>query len=256
MRRVRFRDPDGKVRSGEWTGEDGAEIRAYPGEGGRYAVGPEFFAASGVELLAPCDPSKVVCVGLNYADHADEQGKEVPDRPLLFLKPPNAVAAPDSTVESPAGVERLDFEAELGVVIGRRCRQVDADEAEAVVAGYTCVNDLSNRDDQAVETNWVRGKAFDDAAPIGPAVASPDEVPDDAAVQCRVNGELRQDSSREQFIFSVPELVEEITTYMTLEPGDVISTGTPEGVGPLSDGDAVEVTVEGVGTLTNDVHIP
>ena len=256
MRRVRFRDPDGEVRSGEWTGEEGAEIRAYPGEGGRYAVGPEFFAAGGVELLAPCDPSKVVCVGLNYADHADEQGKEVPDRPLLFLKPPNAVAAPDSTVELPAGKERLDFEAELGVVIGRRCRQVDADEAEAVVAGYTCVNDLSNRDDQAVETNWVRGKAFDDAAPVGPVVASPDEVPDDAAVQCRVNGELRQDSSREQFIFSVPELVEEITTYMTLEPGDVVSTGTPEGVGPLSDGDTVEVTVEGVGTLRNDVHIP
>ncbi|PSQ41695.1 2-hydroxyhepta-2,4-diene-1,7-dioate isomerase [Halobacteriales archaeon SW_5_68_122] len=224
MRRVRFRDPDGEVRSGEWTGEEGAEIRAYPSDGGRFSVEPEFFAASGVELLAPCDPSKVVCVGLNYADHADEQGKEVPDRPLLFLKPPNAVAAPDSTVELPAGVERLDFEAELGVVIGERCRHVDASDAERVVAGYTCVNDLSNRDDQAVETNWVRGKAFDDAAPIGPAVAS--------------------------------ELVEEITTHMTLEPGDVISTGTPEGVGPLSDGDTVEVTVEGVGTLTNDVHIP
>ncbi|PSQ41612.1 2-hydroxyhepta-2,4-diene-1,7-dioate isomerase [Halobacteriales archaeon QS_9_68_42] len=220
MRRVRFRDPDGEVRSGEWTGEEGAEVRAYPSGGGRFSVEPEFFAASGVELLAPCDPSKVICVGLNYADHADE------------------------------------FEAELGVVIGERCRHVDASDAERVVAGYTCVNDLSNRDDQAVETNWVRGKAFDDAAPIGPAVASSDEVPDDAAVQCRVNGELRQDSSREQFIFSVPELVEEITTHMTLEPGDVISTGTPEGVGPLSDGDTVEVTVEGVGTLTNDVHIP
>ena len=256
MRRVRFRDPDGEVRSGEWTGEEGAEIRAHPSGGGRFSVEPEFFAAADVERLAPCDPTKVVCVGLNYADHAEEQGKEVPDRPLLFLKPPNAVAAPDSTVELPAGVERLDFEAELGVVIGERCQHVDASDAERVVAGYTCVNDLSNRDDQAVETNWVRGKAFDDAAPIGPAVASPDEVPDDAAVQCRVNGELRQDSSREQFIFSVPELVEEITTYMTLEPGDVISTGTPEGVGPLSDGDTVEVTVEGVGTLENDIHIP
>ena len=256
MRRVRFRDPDGEVRSGEWTGEEGAEIRAYPSDGGRFSVEPEFFAAGDVERLAPCDPTKVVCVGLNYADHAEEQGKEVPDRPMLFLKPPNAVAAPDSTVELPAGVERLDFEAELGVVIGRRCRQVDADEAEAVVAGYTCVNDLSNRDDQAVETNWVRGKAFDDAAPVGPVVASPDEVPDDAAVQCRVNGELQQNSSRAQFIFSVPELIEEVTTYMTLEPGDVVSTGTPEGVGPLSDGDTVEVTVEGVGTLRNDIHIP
>ena len=177
MRRVRFRDPDGEVRSGEWTGEEGAEIRAHPSGGGRFSVEPEFFAAADVERLAPCDPTKVVCVGLNYADHAEEQGEEVPDRPMLFLKPPNAVAAPDSTVELPAGKERLDFEAELGVVIGRRCRQVDADEAEAVVAGYTCVNDLSNRDDQAVETNWVRGKAFDDAAPVGPVVASPTRCP-------------------------------------------------------------------------------
>ena len=256
MRRVRFRDPDGEVRSGEWTGEEGAEIRAYPGEGGRYAVGPEFFAAADIELLAPCDPTKVICVGLNYADHADEQGKEVPDRPLLFLKPPNAVAAPDSTVELPAGVERLDFEAELGVVIGERCRHVDASDAERVVAGYTCVNDLSNRDDQAVETNWVRGKAFDGAAPVGPVVAAPEGVPQDATVKCHVNGDLRQDSGREQFLFTVPELIAEITRYLTLEAGDVVSTGTPEGVGPLSDGDTVAVTVEGVGTLRNDVVIP
>jgi 2-keto-4-pentenoate hydratase/2-oxohepta-3-ene-1,7-dioic acid hydratase in catechol pathway len=125
-----------------------------------------------------------------------------------------------------------------------------------VVAGFTCVNDLSNRDDQLVEQNWVRGKAFDNAAPIGPVVATPEEVSRDASIECRVNGETRQSSSREEFIFTVRELIAEITTYMTLEPGDIISTGTPAGVGPLADGDTVEVEVEGVGTLRNEVHIP
>jgi 2-keto-4-pentenoate hydratase/2-oxohepta-3-ene-1,7-dioic acid hydratase in catechol pathway len=256
MRVARFRDPDGEIRHGEWTGEAGAEIRAAPDYGRRIAVERERFAADAVEILPPCEPSKVVCVGLNYADHAAEQGKDIPDRPLLFLKPPNAVASHDETVELLAGKERLDHEAELGVVVGEECRHVDAADADEVVAGFTCVNDLSNRDDQAVETNWVRGKAFDNAAPIGPVVATPDEVPPDAAVRCRVNGELRQDSSREQFIFAVPELIAEITSYVTLQPGDVISTGTPEGVGPLSDGDTVEVDVEGVGTLRNEIRIP
>ena len=256
MRYVRFRDSEGTVRRGEWTDDEGAEIDAYPVDEGRIDLGRETVAVDAVQILPPCDPSKIVCVGLNYADHAAEQGKEVPDRPLLFLKPPNAVASHGQSVELLPDKQRLDYEAELGVVIGEQCRNVDAADAESVIAGYTCVNDLSNRDDQSVETNWVRGKAFDNAAPIGPVVASPDEVPDDAAVQCRVNGELRQDSSRAQFIFSVPELIEEITTYLTLEPGDVISTGTPEGVGPLSDGDTVEVTVEGVGTLRNEVRIP
>ncbi|PSP68018.1 2-hydroxyhepta-2,4-diene-1,7-dioate isomerase [Halobacteriales archaeon QS_1_69_70] len=256
MKLVRFRDPAGDVRRGEWTGESDAEIRAFPGGGRRLSVTPEFHSAADVEILPPCEPSKIVCVGLNYADHADEQGKAVPDRPLLFLKPPNTVASHRETVELPAGKERLDFEAELGVVIGERCRDIDAAEAAGLVTGYTCVNDLSNRDDQAVETNWVRGKAFDAAAPIGPVVAAAEAVPEDAAVRCHVNGELRQDSGRDQFIFSVPELIAETTRYMTLEAGDVISTGTPAGVGPLSDGDTVEVTVEGVGTLRNDVVIP
>jgi 2-keto-4-pentenoate hydratase/2-oxohepta-3-ene-1,7-dioic acid hydratase in catechol pathway len=256
MHHVRFRDPAGDVRRGEWTGEDGAEISTHPTHGSRIALEDEVFAADEVEVLPPCEPSKIVCVGLNYADHAAEQGKDVPDRPLLFLKPPNAVAAHGQTVELLPETERLDYEAELGVVIGERCRNVEADRADEVVAGFTCVNDISNRDDQAVETNWVRGKAFDDAAPLGPVVATPEEVPRDAAIRCRVNGELRQDSSREEFIFSVRELLKEITTYLTLEPGDVVSTGTPAGVGPLSHGDTVEVEVEAVGTLRNEVHIP
>ena len=256
MRHVRFRDPNGDVRHGEWTGEDGAEISAHPTHDRRLSFEDETFARNDVEILPPCTPSKIVCVGLNYADHAAEQNAEVPDRPLLFLKGPNTVTAHNQRVTLPAGKERIDYEAELGVVIGERCRDVEASNADEVIAGYTCVNDLSNRDDQRVETNWVRGKAFDDAAPIGPVIATPNEVPDDAFVRCRVNGERRQDSSRTEFIFSIPELIAEITTYMTLEPGDVISTGTPEGVGPLTDGDTVEVEVEGVGTLRNEVHVP
>ena len=256
MRRVRFRDPDGEVRSGEWTGEEGAEIRAYPDEGGRYAVGPEFLAAADVELLAPCDPTKVVCVGLNYADHADEQDSDVPDRPLLFLKPPNTVASHGNDVTLPAGKERIDYEAELGVVIGEQCRNVNEADAMDVVAGYTCVVDLSNRDDQRQEQNWVRGKAFDNAAPMGPVMATPEHVPEDASVELWVDGERKQSSSRAQLIFSVPELIADITTYVSLEPGDVIATGTPEGVGPLFDGDEVTVEIEGVGRLEHSVSIP
>src|SRR6056297_999804 len=243
MRRVRFRDPAGSVRTGEWTDAG-------------IAFGGETYDPDEVDVLAPSDPSKIVCVGLNYADHAAERNKEVPDRPLLFLKPPNTVSAHRSTVTLPAGKERIDHEAELAVVVGEQCRNLDATDAMDAVAGFTCANDLSNRDDQDREQNWVRGKAFDNSCPLGPVLATPDEVPDDAAVRLRVNGDVRQESSRDEFIFSVPELLEEITSYLTLEPGDVVLTGTPSGVGPLDDGDSVEVEVEGVGTLTHDVRIP
>ncbi|MWG35726.1 fumarylacetoacetate hydrolase family protein [Halomarina oriensis] len=248
MRLARFRDSTGNVHRGELHGDldDEAELTA---DG-------ETFDPAAVELLAPCEPSKFVCVGRNYADHAAEMDNDVPDRPLLFLKPPNSVAAHGETVTLPSGKERLDHEAELAVVVGERAKGVSADDAMEYVEGFTCLNDLSNRDDQNREQNWVRGKAFDQSAPVGPVVATPDEVPDDAFVRARVNGETRQDGSRDQFVFSVPDLVEEITTYLTLEPGDVVATGTPAGVGPLEDGDVVEIEVEGVGTLENEVRIP
>lgn len=240
MRYARFRDPAGTARRGVWT-DGGIEF------------GGETYAIDEVAMLPPVEPTKIVCIGLNYADHAEETDSEIPDRPLLFLKPPNTLSAHGDTVTLPAGKETVDWEAELGVVIGQQCRNVPADEAMDVVAGFTCVNDISNRDDQRQEQNWVRGKAFDNAAPMGPVVADPEHVPDDARVSLRVNGEAKQDSSRAQLIFSVPELIAEITTYLTLEAGDVISTGTPSGVGPLSDGDEVEVEIEGVGTLRHSV---
>jgi len=238
---VRFRDPDGAVRHGR---REDDEVLA---RGRSYALGA-------VDLLAPCEPSKVVCVGLNYMDHIEEGNREVPERPSLFLKPPNAVRGPGDTIVLPRGKDRVEHECELGVVIGEQCRDVDPEDALDAIAGYTCVNDVSNRDDQRSERNWVRGKAFDSAAPIGPAIATPDEVPEDARIETRVDGDTRQQSTIDELLFDVPTLVAEITRYMTLEPGDVISTGTTSGVAPLADGNRVEIDVEGVGTLANPVR--
>ncbi|MEF8852775.1 MAG: fumarylacetoacetate hydrolase family protein [Haloarculaceae archaeon] len=257
MRRVRFRDTAGTVRGGRWTTVDGDDVvTAAAGPYGRIAFGDETYDPDEVDILPPCEPTKIVCVGRNYADHADELGNDVPERPLLFLKPPNTVASHGSTVTLPAGKERVDYEGELGVVIGEQCRHVDEGEAEDVIAGYTPLCDLSNRDDQEIEQNWVRGKAFDNAAPIGPVIATPEHLSGDATIETRVNGERKQSATIDQMIFSVPELVAEITTYMTLEPGDVVATGTPEGVGPLDQGDTVEVEVEDVGTLRHSVAFP
>jgi len=240
VQHVRFRDPAGSVRCGEWTDGD---VRF---AGRTYDVGD-------VDVLPPVEPSKVVCIGLNYAAHAAEGGFDVPDRPMLFLKAPNALAGHGDTVTLPASRERVDYEAEFGVVIGEQCRNVAAEDAMDVVAGYTAVNDISNRDDQEVEQNWVRGKAFDNSAPMGPTVADPEDVPDGAAIELRVNGETKQSSSIDDLIFDVPTLVEEITELVTLERGDVVSTGTPAGIGPLSDGDRVEVDIEGIPTLKHGV---
>ncbi|MEY7848439.1 fumarylacetoacetate hydrolase family protein [Natrarchaeobius sp. A-rgal3] len=245
MKYVRFRDPAGAIRRGEF-------------ENGHVQFANESYSleSDDIDVLAPSDPSKIVCVGRNYAAHIDEMGSETPDRPVLFLKGPNTVAGHGDTVTVPAGKDRIDHEAELGVVVGEQCRHVPESEAMDVVEGFTCLNDLSNRDDQEKEQNWIRGKAFDGAAPMGPVLATPEEVPDDAFVRARVDGETRQDGSLEQLIFPIPELIAEITTYLTLEPGDVIATGTPEGVSPLSDGQTVEIEVEGVGTLENTVRVP
>jgi 2-keto-4-pentenoate hydratase/2-oxohepta-3-ene-1,7-dioic acid hydratase in catechol pathway len=243
MHHARFRVPSGAVRRGEWHGN----AVSFAGE--RYDLDE-------VDLLAPTEPSKIVCVGRNYVAHAEEHDADVPDRPLLFLKGPNTVAGHGDTVTMPEGKERVEWEAELGVVIGRQAKHVDAEDALEYVEGFTCVDDVSNRDDQRSESQWVRGKAFDGAAPIGPCIADPEHVPEDARVQTRVNGEVKQDATRDMMVFDIPTLIEEITTYLTLEPGDVIATGTPEGVGPFEDGDDVEIEVEGVGTLEHGVRRP
>lgn len=241
MATVRFRDHAGYPRTGTWT-DDGIEF-------GRRTYDP-----ADVDVLPPTEPQKLVCVGRNYAKHADEQGEDVPDRPMLFLKPPSTLVGHGDTVTLPAGKEQVDWEGELAVVIDEQCRNVPEEDAMSVVRGYTCLNDVSNRDDQQDERNWVRGKAFDNSAPLGPVIVPPEDVPDDAAIEVRVNDETKQSSSIDHLIFSIPELIAEITEYMTLEPGDVIATGTPEGVGGLEDGDTVEVSIEGVGTLVHHVE--
>lgn len=257
MKRVRFRDPAGSVRTGTWVDSAGNPADTETaGKRGTIVFGDRTYDPEDVDILAPCKPSKIVCIGRNYAAHADERGEEVPDRPLLFLKGPNAVASHDSDIQLLADKERLEYEAELAVIIGEQCRHVEESEAMDVIEGFTCMVDISNRDDQDRETNWIRGKAFDNAAPLGPVSADPEHVPEDATIELYQNGDRKQSSTLDHLIFPIPELIAEITTYMTLEPGDVIATGTPEGVGPLSDGDEITVEIEGVGRLTHTVSIP
>jgi len=208
---------------------------------------------SQVRLLAPCTPTKILCVGRNYAAHAQELGNEVPTRPLLFFKPPSAVIGPEEEIILPMS-SLVHHEAELAVVIGKRCRNVSAAKAMDVILGYTCLNDISDREAQKWEKNWVRAKGFDTSAPIGPMIVTKDEIDGPFHVMLRVNGETKQDGSTRDFIFPIPVLIEEISTYMTLEPGDVIATGTPAGVGPLSAGDVVEVEIDGIGILRNPVR--
>jgi 2-keto-4-pentenoate hydratase/2-oxohepta-3-ene-1,7-dioic acid hydratase in catechol pathway len=207
---------------------------------------------SQVRLLAPCTPTKVVAVGLNYADHAAETKHEIPAEPLLFLKPASAVIGPGENIVYPPLSQRVDYEAELAAVIGRRTRNVSVDGALDRVLGYTCGNDVTARDLQRQDGQWTRSKSFDTFCPLGPWIVT-DLDPSDLAVESRVNGKVRQRSRTRHLIFSVAELIHHVAQVMTLEPGDVILTGTPAGIGPLQPGDRVEIEVEGVGVLENGV---
>lgn len=212
------------------------------------------FELSELEILPPVKPSKIVCIGLNYRDHATELNMEVPDEPIIFIKPASAVIGYGDSIVYPASSQQVDYEAELAIVIGKRCRNISAENAFDVITGYTCLNDVTARDLQSRDGQWTRAKSFDTFAPLGPFIASSDEFdPADARVMCRVNGELCQDSSTSNLIFDVPHLVEFISGIMTLEEGDVIATGTPPGVGELHPGDIVEVEIENIGILRNEV---
>ncbi|MFP4588582.1 MAG: fumarylacetoacetate hydrolase family protein [Candidatus Acetothermia bacterium] len=210
------------------------------------------YPLSEVTLLPPVHPSKVVCVALNYRGHAEETNSPVPDRPSFFLKPPSAVVGPNQSIHRPSA-DRVDYEAEIGVLIAETCRDVEESEALDYVWGYTCFNDVSNRDAQSWEQNWVRAKGFDTSAPLGPWVATPDEMPDPIPVESYLNSEKKQSSDSSDMIFSIPTLIAEISQFMTLHRGDLLATGTPPGIGPLEAGDQVSIKVGGVGTLTNGV---
>jgi 2-keto-4-pentenoate hydratase/2-oxohepta-3-ene-1,7-dioic acid hydratase in catechol pathway len=207
-----------------------------------------------VRLLAPVLPSKVVCVGKNYAAHAAEFGSEVPEEPLIFLKPSTAVIGPHDPIPLLPVSRRVDYEGEMAVVIGRIARSVRTEEAFRVILGYTCANDITLRDLQKTDDQWARAKGFDGSCPLGPWIET-DLDPNDVRVETRLNGEIRQAGQTSDMVFGVATLIEFVTTFMTLLPGDVLLTGTPEGVGPLSTGDAVEVEVDGIGTLSNPVEV-
>jgi 2-keto-4-pentenoate hydratase/2-oxohepta-3-ene-1,7-dioic acid hydratase in catechol pathway len=240
----------GRRRDGEF-----ARLSGPPWEGGRETGERDAFAA--VRLLAPVVPTKIVCVGLNYRAHIAENvtgvAREAPSEPLLFLKPPSALLASGAAIRYPRGVTRLDPEAELAIVIGRRARAVTRERALEHVAGFTCFNDVSARNYQKSDGQWTRAKGFDTFAPLGPWVTT-GLVAEGLCVECRVNGERRQRGDTRDLLFPVPELIRFISSVMTLEPGDVIASGTPAGVAPVEVGDRIEVEIEGIGVLENRVE--
>jgi len=210
---------------------------------------------SAVRLLSPVEPSKIVCIGRNYREHAKELNHPIPTEPLFFLKPPSSVIGTGEDIRRPNALsERVDYEGELGVVIGRRCYRLrESDDVRLYILGYTCINDVTARDLQEKDGQWTRAKGFDTFCPVGPVVAENLDPWKGVRVASRVNGQIRQNGTTRDFLFPLDLLIRFISQVMTLEPGDLIATGTPAGVGPLRPGDTVEVTVEGVGTLTNSV---
>lgn len=205
-----------------------------------------------VQLLAPIQPGKIVCVGRNYAAHAREHNADVPEVPLIFLKPPSTVIGPGDTILLPPQSQQVEHEAELAVVIGKRGRRIPPEEAMDHILGYTIANDVTARDLQYRDGQWTRGKGFDTFCPLGPWVTTEFD-PADALITCHVNDEMRQMTSTRDMIFSIRQLIAYISSVMTLETGDLILTGTPAGVGPLLPEDVVKVTIEGIGSLSNPV---
>jgi 2-keto-4-pentenoate hydratase/2-oxohepta-3-ene-1,7-dioic acid hydratase in catechol pathway len=221
---------------------------------GEWQPGGEVRSLAAVRFLPPCVPSKIVAVGVNYHDHADEMGSQLPEEPLLFLKPPSAILGHRESIIYPTHLsQRVDYEGELAVVIGGRGKDIPVEEALDYVLGYTCANDVTARDLQRRDGQWTRGKSFDTFCPLGPVIRT-ELGPGDLTITTRVNGEIRQQASTSDMIFPVDVLLNSISQVMTLEPGDVVLTGTPSGVGELHPGDVVEVEIEGIGTLANPVE--
>ena len=235
--------------------EEGGRWRLLEGDlFGRHEAGDEI-ASTGHRLLAPVTPSKMVCIGLNYKDHAAEQNKPLPEWPLMFIKPSTAAIGPGDTIVIPPGIGRVDHEAEVGVVIGRRASKVSERDAHQYVFGLICFNDVSARGLQQKGYQYTHAKGFDTFAPLGPCIAAGVDHRASAGIGIEgwVNGQRRQASTTAQLVFSIDYLIAYITNVMTLLPGDVVATGTPSGVGPLQPGDEVTITVAGVGELTNPV---
>jgi 2-keto-4-pentenoate hydratase/2-oxohepta-3-ene-1,7-dioic acid hydratase in catechol pathway len=244
---------DGKPSYGIIEGEEIAALDApyYDRIGSR----GRRFPLSSVRLLCPAEPTKVVCVGLNYRDHIAEMGHDMPEAPCLFMKPATAVIGPEETIRCPEMSENVHYEAELGIVIGRKLYRASPDEVRKGILGFTCLNDVTARDLQKRDGQWTRSKSFDTFCPIGPIIT--DEIdPDNAEIELLLNGERRQHSNTREFVFKSADLVSFMSHVMTLLPGDVIATGTPSGVGTVKPGDVVELRIQGIGTLRNPVGGP
>jgi 2-keto-4-pentenoate hydratase/2-oxohepta-3-ene-1,7-dioic acid hydratase in catechol pathway len=250
MRWGRLQEKDGVVSFARIEGERAFVLDAPPWAGGADTGRVLHLAAA--RLLCPVTPSKIVAVGLNHRTHARELGRPIPAVPVLFLKPPSALLGPGGTIRLPSASQQVEHEAELGVVIGRRARNVPVGEALSCVLGYTCLGDISARDLQRQDVQCTRAKGFDTFCPVGPTIAAGLD-PEALNVRCRVNGHLRQDGHTSDHVFSVAALLAFASEVMTLEPGDVLAAGTPAGVGPLVAGDRLEIEVTGVGVLCLDV---
>ena len=248
---------DGRSRYGLIESQNITRVLAgAPASAGDFERGEKCeLPVSSVRLLAPAEPTKIVCIGRNYREHAKELNNAVPAEPLFFLKPPSSIVGPGDEIRRPMDLsQRVDHEGELAVVIGKRCYRLrEGEDVKSYIAGYTCLNDVTARDLQKKDAQWSRGKGFDTFCPIGPVIATELDPWRGVRVQTRVNGELRQNGTTADFIFPLDVLMRYVTSVMTLEPGDVIATGTPAGVSPLNAGDVVEISVEGVGTLRNPV---
>jgi 2-keto-4-pentenoate hydratase/2-oxohepta-3-ene-1,7-dioic acid hydratase in catechol pathway len=250
MKLLRFL-ADGRPRYGAVEQRQVRELTGDPF--GPIRFGPQSFLLDELTLLPPCEPSKIVAVGVNYRAHAKEMGHRLPDEPLLFLKPPSALIGSGAAIVYPEGVTRLDYEAELAVVIKKKAKGIRPAQARDVILGYTCCNDVTARDLQQKDKQWTRAKSFDTFAPIGPWIVT-DLDPSNVKIEAILNGETKQSSTTADLIFPVDALVSFISSVMTLLPGDVITTGTPSGVGPMQRGDTIEVVIEGIGRLTNTVR--
>jgi len=232
---------------------EGEEIVAIKGSiFGAYELTNQRIPLGEAKLLSPVTPGKIVAIGLNYKKHAEEVGKALPAEPMMFLVSPTAVIGQEDTIKLARPEHRTEHEGEIAIVIGRTATDVSAEEALDYVLGYTCCNDVSDRDLQKKDVQYTRAKSFATYKPLGPVIAT-DINPDSTSIQVRVNGEIRQDSNTSDMIFSTTELIAAVSSVMTLEPGDVIITGTPSGVAPIKDGDVVEVEIGGIGTLRNHV---
>jgi len=250
MRIIRYRNPENNPQWG-WLENDLAGNLSSPPFEPFHRLDAQIPLRK-IELLPPVSPSKIIAVGRNYVEHAREQQAEVPNTPMIFLKPPSAVIGPNGVILIPPQSNQVDYEAELAVVIGRQGRWIDILRVDDYILGYTIANDVTARDLQKSDGQWSRAKGFDTFCPIGPWIETVLD-PSDVLITCRVNGEIRQMASTREMVFNIPQLVVYVSSIMTLYPGDLILSGTPSGVGTIKSGDKVSISIEGIGDLANDV---